>query len=755
MADEPRFFCTIGKGEFGVLAFTATESISAPYEVQLTLVTEKEVNFDDVIGKTALLTIKPDDTSHGKDSERHFHGIINEFMKTKSKGRFLYYQATMVPSLWLLSLERDCRIFQNTTVPDIVGTILKEAGIKEKENFAFRVKRGDYEPREYCVQYRETDLDFISRLLEEEGIFYFFEHTDQKHLLVFGDSTVNYKPIPGDPKVVFNPTGGMVVREESVYQFAFSRQIRSGKYTLKDFNFEKPDLDLTAEDKSASHQELEVYDYPGDYVEQAPGKRLAKIRLEEGVMFKDLTKGNSSCPRFTPGFTYKMTKHEHGQFNKEYLLIRLVHTGTQPQVLQELADSGSTFSYSNEFSAIPSSVTFRPERDTPKPIVEGVHTAIVVGPKGEEIYTDKYGRVKVQFHWDRLGKNDENSSCWIRVSQAWAGGGWGAMYVPRIDQEVIVDFLEGDPDRPIITGRVYHGANMPPYPLPGEKTKSTIMSNSSLGGGGFNEFRFEDKKGQEEIYLHGQKDWTIAILNDKNQTVGHDETLAVGNNRTKTVGVDQSETIGANKTIKVGVNHTEAIGANMALTVGSNKTETVAINTAETIGAAKELTIGGAYQVTVGAAMNETIGAAKAEEIGAAKSVNVGLNSSENVGQNKSIDAGDNISFTAGKNVSVDSGKKMTFNAGDDYSVTGAKKGVIDIANELVITVGQASITLKKNGDIKISGKKIEISATQEIKSKAMNINSEASTKSVTKGAMVEVEASGINTIKGSLVKIN
>ena len=315
--------------------------------------------------------------------------------------------------------------------------------------------------------------------------------------------------------------------------------------------------------------------------------------------------------------------------------------------------------------------------------MRGTQTAIVTGPSGEEIYPDEHGRVKVQFHWDREGKKDDKSSCWIRVSQAWAGGGWGAMQIPRIGQEVIVDFLEGNPDYPIIIGRVYHGTNKPPYDLPGDKTKSTIKSDSSKGGGGSNELRFEDKKGSEEIYLHGQKDWTIAIENDKNQTVGHDETMSVANNRTKTVGVDQSEsigsnktidvgsnhdeTIGANKTLSVGSNHTETIGANMSETVGANMTQTVGSNKAETIAIAKALTIGAAYQVSVGAAMNETIGAAKAEEIGAAKSVNVGAASSENVGANKSVDAGGNISESAGKDVSISSGKKMSLSAGDDF----------------------------------------------------------------------------------------
>jgi type VI secretion system secreted protein VgrG len=347
---------------------------------------------------------------------------------------------------------------------------------------------------------------------------------------------------------------------------------------------------------------------------------------------------------------------------------------------------------------MPFDVPYRPARRTPRPVVDGMQTAIVVGPSGEEIYTDQHGRVKVQFHWDREGKKDENSSCWIRVSQLWAGAGWGGMYIPRIGQEVIIDFLEGDPDRPIITGRVYHGNNQPPYPLPAEKTKSTIMSNSSLGGGGSNEFRFEDKKGQEEIYLHGQKDWTIAILNDKNQTIGNNETLSVGSNRTKTVGVNQ----------------TESIGANLNETVGSNKTETIAI--------AKALTIGAAYQVTVGAAMNETVGGLKAEEIGAAKIVAVGASSSENVGANKSVDAGGNISESADKDVDIKSGKKMSLTAGDDFSVSGNKKGLIEIKDQLTIKVGSASITLKKNGDITINGKTINVKGSGNIVMKAKKI---------------------------------
>ncbi|MFV9645965.1 MAG: type VI secretion system Vgr family protein, partial [Desulfobacterales bacterium] len=492
-------------------------------------------------------------------------------------------------------------------------------------------------------------------------------------------------------------------------------EIRVGKYTVNDFNFEMPATDLKAEVTSQypfGPGEREVYDYPAEYSTKAEADRLANIRIqEEEAKITNIT-GTSTCRAFSSGYRYDLLEYYRDDMNDKSYVLVFVNHGAYEAVGG--SGEGAGASYTNSFTCIPFDVPFRPPLATPKPMIGGVQTAIVVGPSGEEIYTDEHGRVKVQFHWDREGQKDENSSCWIRVSQLWAGAGWGAMYIPRIGQEVIVDFLEGDPDRPIIAGRVYHGINMPPYGLPAEKTKSTIKSDSSLGGGGSNEFRFEDKKGEEEVYLHGQKDWTIAIENDKNQTVGHDESLSVGNNRTKTVGVDQSETIGSNKTIQVGANHTESIGSNMSQTVSAAKTETIAL--------AKVLTIGAAYQVSVGAAMNETIGAAKAEAIGGAKSVNVGINSSENVAKDKSVDVGGDISENAEKNISIKSGKKMKLSADDDFTITGKKKGVIDIKEQLIIKCGSASITLKKNGDISIKGKKINVKGSGDVIIKGSSI---------------------------------
>ncbi len=510
--NEPKFLFEVSGTSYqiSVVDFNLNERISFPFEVTASLACEDEINFDDVVGKEALLTILSD------DKDRYCHGIISQFMQIGISGRFYLYRAIVVPSLWLLSHEQDCRIFQNKTVEDIVKQVLQDAGITS-DRFDFRLQNS-LPPREYCVQYRESDLNFISRLIEEEGIFYFFEHSKNKHVLVFGDSTVAYKPIQGKADVTFNPAG-MVEEEEAVYGFSFSKQVFSGKITQKDFNFEKPSLDLKSEEKDKSYQKLEVYDYPGKYADQGRGKKLTKIRLEESMTFKERGEGQSRCPRFTPGFKYKLTDHDRRGFNQEYLLVEVRHSGGQPQVLEEQARSDIGLTYSNYFLSIPSSGTLRPERKSLRPVVEGLQTAIVTGPQNEEIYTDEYGRVKVQFHWDREGNKDDKTTCWIRVGQVWAGKGWGAVFIPRVGDEVLVDFLEGDPDKPIIVGSVYNEDQKPLYPLPDEKTKSTIKTKSYPNDSGYNEIRFEDNKGKEEIYIHSQKDMSTVVENDQSATI--------------------------------------------------------------------------------------------------------------------------------------------------------------------------------------------------------------------------------------------
>lgn len=694
-----------------IIRFEGSEGLSELFRFSLDLASsDQKIDFDQVVGQPALLTAR------GIKGTRHVHGLVSLFEQTGKEGKWALYRAEVVPAIWKLGLRANCRIFQDKTIPDIIKQVLLDAGITANQ-FRFALNMGRYKARTYCVQYGESDLSFISRLMEQYGIWYYFEHSEQNHVLVMGDDPSAYAMPSGASSILYHaPASAGVPGDEHISDFRYHRQIRCGAVKLRDFDFEKPRLNITGDAQAKSDSKLEAYDYLGECRDGSERAHLAKVRLEESQAVRQLGSGRSDCCRLIPGYRFTLEQCHRSDLNREYLTVNVTHKGNQPQVLgaETAGNVANEPPYQNDFECIPSDVPFRPASLIPKPTIEGPQTAIVVGPKGEEIYTDKHGRVKVQFHWDREGARDEKSSCWVRVAQVWAGTSWGAMFIPRIGQEVLVEFLEGDPDQPIITGRVYNGDNMPPYPLPSEKTKSTIKSNSSTGGGGSNEIRFEDGKGSEEIYLHGQKDWTIAIENDKNQTVGHDETLAVTNNRTKTVGIDQSETVGANKTIKVGANHTETIGGNMVLTVAGNETETVQMASAETITLAKALSIGAGYQVTVGAAMNETVGGAKAEEIGGAKTVVVGALSSEKIGANKSVDAGSSITEKAGKDVGVTAGNNVTISAG--------KNMILNAGDQITIKTGSASITMKSSGDITISGKDIQIKGSGTITLKAQKI---------------------------------
>lgn len=721
----------LGKDELLLAGFRGNEGISSLFHFDLDLLSENQnVVFENIIGQNVTISMILND-----GSQRFFNGIISSFCQEKggslsgSNEDLAYYTAEMVPWFWLLTRSANSRIFQQLSVPDIVEKIFQEKGILDYKLSLHET----YEKRDYCVQYRETDFNFISRLLEDEGICYFFNHEKGKHTLVLADTAEDFKPCPKQDTARYQLTTGGWLDEDVITGFERRQKITASKYTHTDYNFKTPATDLKVEvtsQQAIAPKEIEIYDYPGEYDKRALGEKRSNLRIQEEEIKITTITGSSNCRAFTSGYRFNLDGYFRDDMNKKpFVLAYLDHLASEEGTYLS-GSSSDEFAYLNNFTCTPFDVPYRPPRITPKPVMQGTQTAIVTGPSGEEIYTDEHGRAKVQFHWDREGKKDDKSSCWIRVSQAWAGGGWGAMQIPRIGQEVIVDFLEGDADKPIIIGRVYHGTNKPPYDLPGDKTKSTIKSDSSKGGGGSNEFRFEDKKGEEEIFLHGQKDWTIAIENDKNQTVGNDETLSVTNNRTKDVGVDQKETIGSNKTITVGSNHEETIGANKTMTVGANHTESIGANMSqsvgsnksETISVAKALSIGAGYQVSVGAAMNETIAAAKAEEIGAAKSVNVGAASSENVGANKSVDAGGDISENAGKDVNVKSGKKMSLNSGDDFSIDGKKNGTIQIADQLTITVGSASITMKKNGDITINGKKISVKGSGDVVIKGSKI---------------------------------
>ncbi|MDD2273417.1 MAG: type VI secretion system tip protein TssI/VgrG [Desulfuromonadaceae bacterium] len=657
--------------DLSVLEVNASENVSHMSGATLILVSEEVIPCGEVIRQEGTLTIINPEGPGNPD--RYFHGIVRKFRHREKKGRFNIYEAELVPSLWLLTLKQNCRIFQDTKLQDIIGKILQESGITS-DFYEFRLHKQDIFNK-FNVQYNETDLHFISRLLEKEGIFYFFEHYEDKHVLVFCDTDAYYQNIGGDTSIPFNSGGLASANKINISSFDYSDRIRPGVLTHANYNFKTPSMKLETDFKSEynnTDEPFEVYTYPGSYGKTDRGDYLAQIRMETMAALKEKGRGISNCARLTSGATFQLTEHNNQEFNQEYFLFGVTHKGLQPDVLKELAPKDIVPGYRNIFMVIPSSVTYRPEQRHEKPMVPGLLSAIVTGPKGEEIWPDEYGRVNVQFHFDREGKMDEKSSCWLRTMQFWNGGSYGSQFIPRVGDEVLVSFINGDMDYPIITGSVVNEAKQPNYTLPANKTQSGIKTRSSPGGtaANFNELRFEDKMGSEEVYLQSEKDWNILIKNDKGQRVGHDETLTVGNDRSKYVVMNQSESIGVNKSIQVGVNHTETIGANMTLTVGSCQTETVGINSMETIGAAKELSIGGLYQISVGGIMNETVAGAKTEEVGLAKAVFVGATMAENVVGSRTTNIGADLTETiSGKyyskaNEYVIEAPKITFKAG-------------------------------------------------------------------------------------------
>ncbi|HBG06224.1 MAG: hypothetical protein A2075_00750 [Geobacteraceae bacterium GWC2_58_44] len=647
--------------EIAVEHFSLEESISAHFIATLNLVSEDVIHLSTMIKKEVLLTIA------GKDEDRYIHGIIGNFMVIGHVGRFYTYQATMVPAVWLLNFNKNFRIFQNATVVDIVTEILDENQISS-DDYVFKLE-SDYPERRYCTQYGESDFRFICRILEEEGIFYFFEHAEDSHSIVFSDTEAVYRPIAGEDEISFHHDSGLVAEKETIETFAYNRAICPGKVTHTNYNFKRPSLDMEVIEEGDTHRVHEIYEYPGDYGLPPEGSPKVKAHLEEVKSLEESAQGTSNCARFIPGCTFTISDHSFEELNREYCLIAVEHEGSQPNVYGEHSGIGGDYSYSNHFIAIPASTVYRTRTTVPKPFVRGLQSAVVTGPEGQEIHTDEYGRIKVLFHWDREGRKNDQSSCWLRTSQPWSGNGWGFVSIPRIGDEVLVDFINGDPDWPIVVGNVNNAASPALYRLPANKTRSGIKTRSTPGGGpdNFNELRFEDRKGSEEIYLQGEKDWNVLIKNDKGQTVGNDETLNVGNNRTKTVGADQTVTIGSN--------HTESIGANKTNTIGANKTETVSINSMETIGGAKELSIGGVYQITVGGVMNETVAGAKTEEVGMAKAVFVGTTMTENVVGDRTTNIGADLSETVtGKHYSkakeyIIEASKITFKAGSSTIV--------------------------------------------------------------------------------------
>ncbi|HBB94878.1 MAG TPA: type VI secretion system tip protein VgrG [Blastocatellia bacterium] len=574
----------LGPNKLLLRSLRGEEHISGLFQFNLEMVSEDNaLDFQGIVGKAVTVTL-----SLGDNTKHYFNGIVGRFVQEETNVRLTRYHAEIHPWLWLLTKTSDCRIFQNKSVPDIIKSIFGDLGFTDFRDDL----KNSYTPREYCVQYNETAFNFVSRLMEDEGIFYFFEHSEDKHVLVLGDDADVHKPCPGleQKSIAFKQSLVDYSQDLVITRCLIEEQLVSDKCALDDFNFETPSTDLIVEESDPARDgKLRVYEYPGGFLKKDLGESRAKIRLDALEQPRKLIRGEGFVRAFVAGHKFKLKDHYRPDVNQEYALRSVTHAITQE-------------SYVNSFEAFPVAVPFRPPRVSSRPRISGTQTAKVVGKSGEEIWTDKYGRVKVQFHWDQKGKNDETSSCWIRVDFGWAGKNWGGIFVPRIGQEVVVSYLEGDPDRPLITGAVYNGEQTVPYPLPNEQTKSTVKTNTSKGGAGFNEIRFEDKKDVEELYFHAQKDQNIVVEHDRAKKVLNNETNTIKKDRSTTIeeGNDTYVVAKGNRTFQVNTgNETYEVKGTRAVTVTGDETHTDKANFTQKVTGNYELKVTGNLTIDV------------------------------------------------------------------------------------------------------------------------------------------------------------
>ena len=593
-ANQTHFALTIEGffSDFQVLSLQGREAISQPFVFEVELVSEKpSLDLETLLHKPAFLQLSPDGSG--------IHGQIYRAAQGDSGKRLSRYAVTLRPQLSNLAHRINQRIFQNLNVPKIIGQVLEEHGI-QSDAYAFHVG-AIYPERIYCVQYDESDLQFIQRLCEEEGIHYHFQHSASAHKLVFGDDqTVFPKLAP----VAYQQDTGMVASDPVIKRFDVRVETRTSRTTRRDYDFEKPRLTLESAHRSDALPDLEDYDYPGRFVHRERGKHLATRALERHRSDYRLAEGKSDQPLLVSGHFLPLTQHSNAQWNDLWLLTEVFHEGKQPQVLEESVTSDTSAlkgdfhqGYRNRFKATPWDVPNRPPLHHPKPRILGSQSALVTGPKGEEIHCDEYGRVKVQFHWDREGQADDKSSCWLRVSSAWAGTQYGGINIPRVGMEVLVTFLEGDPDQPLISGCLYHKANVVPYELPAHKTRSTFKTLSSPGGGGFNELRIEDKKGQEQIFLHAQRDW--------DENIEHDQKIRVGNERHDTVEKNSYSEFKAEEHHTVHADRKVQARADDHLTVAVN--QHVSIGTGQFVEAGQEIHLSSGVKVVMEAGSELTL----------------------------------------------------------------------------------------------------------------------------------------------------
>jgi type VI secretion system secreted protein VgrG len=655
--EERKFFLHEIQGE---------EQISGLFHYRLRLKTsDNNIDFSTMIGEGVTATIELH--SGGK---RYINGVVSSFTQAESDEEFTTYYAEIRPWLWQLTLTSDSRIYQNQSVIEIIDALFSDLGFTDFDDWT----TGSYAKREYCVQYQETAFDFISRLMEEEGIFYFFEHSQDTHTLVLADDNGSCNPCPDISVAHFREVSAEWEVEDMIDRCILEQQMIPNEYAVEDFNFETPDTDLLTTVPGKETGSLRIYEYPGGFTKTADGETVAKKRLEAHELPQKMLIGDGFCRSFIAGFTFALEDHDREDMNATYVLRFLSITATQER-------------YTNTFEAFPVDAPFRPPLTTKKPRLFGTQTAVVVGKSGEEIWTDKYGRVKVQFHWDQKGTKDENSSCWVRVAQVWAGKGWGTLFIPRIGTEVVVNFIDGNPDKPIIIGTVYNANQTVPYSLTGEQNLSTILTRSTKQGEAGNEVRFNDTKDAEELFIHAQKDMNVVVEND--------ETISIKQNRTAEIleANDELTVEKGDRIIKVNTgNETHEVKGERSLTITKDETHTNEAAFTQEVTKDFTLTVNG--NLTIDVKGDVTIKSANS------LTAQAGLSLTNKAGTDLTNQAGTSLTNKAGTDLTNQAGTSLT------------NKANISITNEANVSLtnkASASQTVDGGGFLNVKGGMVKI----------------------------------------------
>ncbi|WP_321840145.1 type VI secretion system Vgr family protein [Burkholderia cepacia] len=721
--DDLKFHTLDGSDELGRLFEFRIEALADSHSLSL----------KDMLGKPVTVRIEQQDLS-----TRYLNGIVaRASLAGRRAERYYCYELIVRPWLWLATRRSDCRIFQNKTVPEIVQEVLSTYGFPIESHLA-----ETYVPRDYCVQYNETDAAFVSRLMEFEGIYFWFRHAEDTHTLMLGDAMSSHTALPGYETIPYIARDRTAIAdEERIDGWLPAQEVSVGRHQTTDYDYTKPRADLSSQKvdpRGHDHDSFASFEWPGGYRDDAPGAHYSRVRLEEQQAEHERASADTDVRGVAPGYLFTLERCPRADQNREYLIVRCQY---RFQENAYASDQGAEAVVHQTMMLVqPSSLPYRSSRDTPRPRTNGPQTATVVGPPGEEIWTDQYGRVKLQFRWDRYGQSNQDSSCWVRVSSPWAGGGFGGVQIPRVGDEVVVDFLNGDPDEPIVTGRVYNGEKMPPWGLPGSATQSGLLSRSSPGGTTehANAFRFEDKKGAEQLWMHAERnfdaetelDHSLSVGNNHTHTVGNDETMQVKNNRQRSVGQNETVNIGQNRVAQIGANETHGVVGNRTRTVGQNETVTIAAN--------RDATIGGAH--------TETVAKAKTETIGEAKTLNVGQMYQTTSQDMKTLVASAHTEEIGTRTSTIANahthtvGGEHTVNVGANHTTNVQHQVLVNAGDQLALVCGMSSIVMKSDGTITIQG---------------VNVASTGTNTHSVNGKTVTSSATAEHTVEGAVLKLN